>query len=127
MFSSVTDDGAVEMRCASTDIGDLGDGNEDAWLMAYGEMGIPEAFGKLRGLISTGARSLLVENLLGDGAPESDASSLPEKTLAVRKMMLGGSSTMTLSCNEDLDRSARTELVEDCSLSLRLEVGLLML
>lgn len=32
VVSSLTDDGAVEIRCASYDTGVLGDGNDDAWV-----------------------------------------------------------------------------------------------
>jgi hypothetical protein len=30
LFSSLTEEGAVEIRCASMDMGDRGDGKEDA-------------------------------------------------------------------------------------------------
>jgi hypothetical protein len=44
------DEGAEEMRCASIDMGDRGEGYDEAWLAEYGLMGIP-------GLISTGDKS----------------------------------------------------------------------
>jgi hypothetical protein len=40
LFSSFTDDGAVEIRWASTDIGDLGEGYDEARLVEYGLTGM---------------------------------------------------------------------------------------
>lgn len=65
------DEGAVEMRWASYDMGDLGDGNADDCVMEYGLMGASDAVGRLRGLTSTGARSLGLCVCRGEGAAES--------------------------------------------------------
>jgi hypothetical protein len=91
-------------------MGDLGDGNEDEWLMAYGLLGTLVGVGRWMGPISTGARSLLPEALLSEAGAESVLSFRSGNAKGDRKMTLGSSSsTMTLSCRDDLERSARTE------------------
>jgi len=70
-LSSVTDEGAVDMRWASYDIGDLGDGKAEDCVIEYGLMGASEAVGRLRGLTSTGAKSLGLWACRGEGAAES--------------------------------------------------------
>lgn len=57
-LSSVMDDGAVEIRWASYDMGVRGDGNADDCVMEKGLMGGIEDGGRLSGPTSTGAKSL---------------------------------------------------------------------
>lgn len=72
-MSSVTEDGAVEIRFPSSyDIGDRGDGNEDECPIEYGLTGASEGVGRCKGLTSTGAKSFPLNTRRGEGVDESD-------------------------------------------------------
>jgi hypothetical protein len=69
-LSSVMDDGAVEMHCASYDIGDLGEGNAEDCVVDHGLTGPKEAAGRLSGVTSTGAKSLGRKTWRGEGVAD---------------------------------------------------------
>lgn len=97
-LSSVIDEGAVEIRWASYDIGDLGDGKADDCVIEYGLIGAKEAVGRLRGLTSTGANSLPLKTWRGDGVAESI-----EARVMIEELVHRGSSGMTSSWSEVLE------------------------
>jgi hypothetical protein len=69
-LSSVIDEGAVEMQCASYDICDLGEGKAEDWVIDQGLTGPSDAVGRSRGLTSTGAKSLGRKTWRGEGVAE---------------------------------------------------------
>lgn len=84
LFSSAIDEGAVDMRCASYDIGECGEGNEDEWLVENGLTGTKDGAGRFIEFISTGASGLLLTSVRGDGDGDSEASEIPEKLVSLR-------------------------------------------
>lgn len=114
LFSSAIEDGAVEMRCASYDIGDLGEGNEDEWFVEKGLTGAIEGAGRFTEFISTGANDLLTR-VRGDGAGESEASEMPEKFVSLRSRYGPKSSSPTRPpWKEPVDVSVRTLVPGGC-------------
>lgn len=71
-LSSVIDDGAVEMQCASDSIGDLGDGKAEECVKDHGLTGPVDAVGRFKGLTLTGAKSLGRKAWRGEGVAEPE-------------------------------------------------------
>lgn len=100
-WSSVTDEGAVEMRLASNDIGVRGEGKADD-CVEYGLMGANEAVvGSWSGLISAEFGSLHLGLNRGDGVVDEDESWSDRAPIIIGKAKpLSCSSMMTSSCKE---------------------------
>lgn len=67
----MNDEGAVDTRCPSSDMGERGDAIDEPRLMENGLRGVNKGAGSLMELTSDDAESLLVRIRRGDGAAES--------------------------------------------------------